>query len=195
MRPIVLLAALMLASACNKQYRTVPVAEVSTPTWETFPPPGALVVRDVDGRQIRIEHVGFVEVPAFRCDPPPDATWPDPSHCKAISVRFVTPVYWLRRGPTLAIVPSSADEERPHYFERVETVTLVDRDDSRAWIMAGVAVGAGAAAAFGSAAVISSAGGDSLQTALGGLLIGYGVGGLSLLVTTPMTRDLGEVIE
>jgi hypothetical protein len=100
----------------------------------------------------------------------------------------------------IVVTPNAGDRRhpRPERFEGARSVTVVDRSGERTLIVIGTAFLAAVAAGVATSYAVShSALDDPYGTralALG--VLGAGAtGGLSLTVTLPLTRDLGEVLE
>lgn len=191
------LGVVILGNAGCMRYRSVPVAEAPKLSAQNVPPSGEIVVKDVDGQRVRIDSFSIVDVGIERCQQMRNGG----PYCYDDYVRFRAPVYIARTDGVLRVVPNESDRRAPgiYLFPDVRHVTIGERSDSRTWIVVGTAIIAGVAAGAATAIGVSRSFPDQ-----SGWYEGYGypmiflpffaagaAAGVSLLITVPLTRDLG----
>jgi hypothetical protein len=185
---------------CN-QSRTVPVSEASKFSKENFPAKGGVVVRDVDGNRVRVEHFRQLRAKGLACiliDVHSEADQP----CRHRWVEVFSPVGIESHGTTLFLHPSpTRRRHRPSVrVEEVSEVVVTDRSMRRGAIIGATAVGV-AAVVIGGGLVLSQMTGDWNEDDDNGvtppriLAVAALASGVSLLFTVPLTTDLGEELD
>jgi hypothetical protein len=190
----------IVVSGCAR-YRTIPVTEASKVSYENVPRSGGVVVEDVDGERIRIDHFRFVEVLFVKCQ---KMRLSKKLYCYDDKIRYSAPVFLHRDGERLLVVPNSADPRntQPRWFETAKAVRVVDKDLLRGLMMTGTALAIFTAVSVRTTYALSQSwtldrkwharDPHGVGPLLLGLFIGIGAGGASLLVTGPLTRELGD---
>lgn len=195
------LVAWVLLAGCT-QHRTVPVSEVSKFSRDTFPAKGGVVVHDVDGQRVRIEHFRTLEVAGERCVLLADAEHEQDAPCRRNLAVFVAPLGIHAEGTTLFIEPNPS-RGRYHQamrFDGVREITVADKSDKRGAIILFPAVGVAALVFVGAVLIAKqSKDDDNNEGDLATPILSFGAaaaaGGATLLLTIPLTADLGKELD
>jgi hypothetical protein len=193
----VLSLAAVLITGCS-QYRTVPVSEASKFSSDRFPAQGGVIVHDVDGNRVRIEHFMHVAIEGDTCVHLADAKHPEEKPCWHNGARFATPLGIRTEGTTVFIKPNDRRRNSQTVkIEGVREVTLVDKSQTRGSIVIPIAIVVGILGFYGGAALGEEL--EGKEDGTGAVLVGIGgavaAAGASLLVTLPLTADLGETLD
>jgi hypothetical protein len=184
---------LLFAIGCSR-YRTVPVSEAPKLSANRFLETGNVVVRDVDGRRVRINNFRILEVPRQDCTML--AREAADVRCKAGRARLLTPLGLDVSGSTLFVQLPNRPEASPTRFEGVREITLVDRSFTRGPIVVGSAVIATVAVYVGTVLLVQqldpSAKYHPLKAFLPAALTGTAAGVGAIVIMLPLTADLGE---
>lgn len=186
---------LLLAGACS-QYRAIPPSEATKLSAEHRSEAQPVVVRDVQGKRVRIDHFESLKVTGTNCVVLPDEQHDLAEPCESNRLRFYAPVGLTASAQTLWVRPQPPDRYHPRQVELtgVREVLVIDRSATRALVVTGVTLAAGIGAFFGTALLVNEIddhdphGYSALF--LGSAAAGAAVGG-SLAITLPLTRDLG----
>jgi hypothetical protein len=197
---LIALAAATLVAGCN-QYRTVPVSEASKFSKENFPTKGGVVVRDVDGNHVRIEHFRQLRAKGLACILSDVHSQPS-KPCRHRWVEVVPPVGIEIHGTTLFLHPSpTRRRQRPSVrVDEVSEVVVSAKSGRRGGIVIGTAVGVGMVVIGGGLGIMALSADRNTEdhsgaTSLGIFIAGAAVGAATLLITMPLTTDLGDEID
>jgi hypothetical protein len=187
------LALFALSAAACSRTRDIPIAELPRVVSE-MQAGRAVQVTSVRGERVRIESFSQIEV------------WHE-GHCWESGCR-VTQVLKLDQPLEARLLPSGVELSGRHGRKRERVVQLLPLDRAKTWarlsehsasrgfVTAGVAVASALAVGIGVAALVganSDATDDphGLTQILAGTAAGGAMGGLTLLITLPLTKDLG----
>jgi hypothetical protein len=206
-RSCVLVTAISFAGGC-KQYRIVPAHEAWKLSSENVPASGGFDVTDTEGRRVHIERFRFVDVHVTRCS---SIQKGQDEFCYVDKTRFRAPLRLQLTHQTLFVTPNPEDWRRAGgtrrkpprspgvaRFDGVRRVAIVDSSSPRTWTIVGTAAAAGVLTCLATSYAVSSVDTDDphgLRAVLLGAWAGSAAAGLSLLITFPATRDLGQVVE
>jgi hypothetical protein len=176
----------------------VPVSEADKFSNERFPREGGVVVKDIGGKRVRIEHFRLLKVAAPRCVVLTEDQRAIEDLCHTTKPRFQAPVRIETRGSTVIVAPNSEDQFHPRVvrLDGVKEVTLVDRNYARPFIVVGSALVFGTLAFFGAGfAYAELDDSDGFGAAYFAIAAGGLVGTGSLFLTLPLTSKLGEELD
>lgn len=192
-----------------KQHRTVPVSEASKLGYLDRPPSGEVVVTDIEGQSVYIESFRTVVVQLQRCY---DYAAYHELYCYVRNVDYRTPMHLEVSDDQLLVVPSPEDRRHPEperytiaparvevepdkaaYVEGVKNIRLVDRSAGRTWTILVTSVMVGVSAIWATYEVAKASDAEQAGVPFGILFTAPAAVGASLLITVPLTRDLGTV--